>query len=468
MIDFLDLFSLPFMQRALIAALLHRPGRPRRRHLPRAAPTGADGRRHRPRRRDRCRARPADRRLPHLDGRGRRRSRRGADRGDPRAWSHQRRRRARPAVLRRPRRRRAASPASPGRAPPASRSTSSARSRASPRATCGSPIGARCRASWSSRVGLLPQLFAVARTRSSPAWPGCDVRAYNLLIAVLAAVTVTVAMRTVGLLLVSALMVVPVATSQQLARSFRTTLVGAMLVGAVAAVGGLLLARGAVLPGHRGTRPDDRAARAGEVRVHVADRRVAAAPAPAARALPGRRGRGARDHRRAPARARRGLRPPRPCRTVTTSTTCTTATGTPRTESTMTSTDRPAGSRPTRQRRAVADALATFDDFRSAQEIHDLLGAAGRLGRTGHGLPDPAAARRGRRGRHAAHRGRRGDLPPLLRHPPPPPGVPHAAARPSRSRVRRSSAGRARSPREHGFADVSHTLEIFGTCPTCR
>jgi Fur family ferric uptake transcriptional regulator len=21
---------------------------------------------------------------------------------------------------------------------------------------------------------------------------------------------------------------------------------------------------------------------------------------------------------------------------------------------------------------------------------------------------------------------------------------------------------------EHGFADVSHTLEIFGTCPTCR
>ena len=40
----------------------------------------------------------------------------------------------------------------------------------------------------------------------------------------LAAVTVTVAMRTVGLLLVRALMVVPVATAQQLTRSFRTTL----------------------------------------------------------------------------------------------------------------------------------------------------------------------------------------------------------------------------------------------------
>ena len=49
-------------------------------------------------------------------------------------------------------------------------------------------------------------------------------RAYNLLVSVLAAVTVTVAMRTVGLLLVSALMVVPVATAQQLTRTFRATL----------------------------------------------------------------------------------------------------------------------------------------------------------------------------------------------------------------------------------------------------
>ncbi len=49
-------------------------------------------------------------------------------------------------------------------------------------------------------------------------------------------------MRTVGLLLVSALMVVPVATAQQLARSFRATLVAAMLLGIGASVGGLLVA----------------------------------------------------------------------------------------------------------------------------------------------------------------------------------------------------------------------------------
>nr|WP_244963215.1 metal ABC transporter permease [Nocardioides dongkuii] len=90
-------------------------------------------------------------------------------------------------------------------------------------------------------LGLLPQLFAVAQDQEFAQVAGVNVRAYNLLVAVLAAVTVTIAMRTVGLLLVSALMIVPVATSQQLARSFRVTVAGAVVVGAGAAVGGLLV-----------------------------------------------------------------------------------------------------------------------------------------------------------------------------------------------------------------------------------
>ena len=47
----------------------------------------------------------------------------------------------------------------------------------------------------------------------------------NLLLAVMTAVTVVVSMRVVGLLLISALMIVPVATAQLLTRSFRGTLV---------------------------------------------------------------------------------------------------------------------------------------------------------------------------------------------------------------------------------------------------
>jgi zinc transport system permease protein len=90
-------------------------------------------------------------------------------------------------------------------------------------------------------IGLAPQLFAVAQDQEFARVAGLKVRAYNLLVAVLAAVSVTVAMRTVGLLLVSALMVVPVATAQQVSRSFRTTLGAAMLLGTLASVGGLLL-----------------------------------------------------------------------------------------------------------------------------------------------------------------------------------------------------------------------------------
>ncbi|MEO5662681.1 MAG: metal ABC transporter permease [Nocardioides sp.] len=90
-------------------------------------------------------------------------------------------------------------------------------------------------------VGLAPQLFAVAQDQEFARVAGLNVRAYNVLVAVLAAVSVTVAMRTVGLLLVSALMVVPVATSQQVTRSFRTTLGAAMVLGTVASVGGLVI-----------------------------------------------------------------------------------------------------------------------------------------------------------------------------------------------------------------------------------
>ena len=89
-------------------------------------------------------------------------------------------------------------------------------------------------------IGLSPQLFAVCQDEEHARVSGVPVRAYSILIAILAAVTITVAMRTVGLLLVSALMVVPVAASQQLTKSFRTTHLAAMAIGLIAALGGLV------------------------------------------------------------------------------------------------------------------------------------------------------------------------------------------------------------------------------------
>lgn len=83
------------------------------------------------------------------------------------------------------------------------------------------------------------ELFAVSYDEEHARVAGLPVVALNLCLAVLAAVTVTVAMRVVGLLLVSALMVVPVATAQQLVRGFRATVVVALAVGVVASVSGV-------------------------------------------------------------------------------------------------------------------------------------------------------------------------------------------------------------------------------------
>jgi len=89
-------------------------------------------------------------------------------------------------------------------------------------------------------LGLARQLFAVCQDEEFARVAGLPVRWLNILLAVTAAVTVTVAMRVVGVLLVSALMVVPVATAQQLTRGFRTTVAAALLLGVCYAIAGVV------------------------------------------------------------------------------------------------------------------------------------------------------------------------------------------------------------------------------------
>lgn len=90
-------------------------------------------------------------------------------------------------------------------------------------------------------VGLAPRLFAVCHDEEFARVSGLPVAALNIGIAVLAALTVTIAMRVVGVLMVSALMVVPVATAQLLTRSFRATFTLALGLGAVSAVSGVVV-----------------------------------------------------------------------------------------------------------------------------------------------------------------------------------------------------------------------------------
>jgi len=97
-------------------------------------------------------------------------------------------------------------------------------------------------------LGLSPQLFSVCVDEDYARTQGLPVRALNMLIVAMAAITVTLSMRTVGLLLVSALMVVPVAAAQVLAGSFKSTLAIAMCVGVLAGGGGTLISAGANTP----------------------------------------------------------------------------------------------------------------------------------------------------------------------------------------------------------------------------
>ena len=132
----------------------------------------------------------------------------------------------------------------------------------------------------------------------------------------------------------------------------------------------------------------------------------------------------------------------------------------------MTSTEGGVAPRPTPQRQAVLDALAGVGDFRSAQEVHELLAEGGSgvglatVYRTlalyaEHGLVDVLRREDGeaiyRRCSDTHHH--------------------HLVCRSCGATVevegpaveRRTSAIAS----EHGFSDLSHTLEIVGTCAAC-
>jgi zinc transport system permease protein len=86
---------------------------------------------------------------------------------------------------------------------------------------------------------LRRSMFAVVTDEDWSRAAGLPVEGLNSLLAVMTAVAVVAAMRIVGILLVAAMMVLPVASAQLLARSFRGTLTVAACVGAGSVIAGL-------------------------------------------------------------------------------------------------------------------------------------------------------------------------------------------------------------------------------------
>lgn len=86
-------------------------------------------------------------------------------------------------------------------------------------------------------------LFASLLDEESARVAGLPVVLANTMLSVLAAITVVAAMRIVGILLIAALMVLPVATGRLVARSFRGTIIISVIVGVVSVIVGLAAAR---------------------------------------------------------------------------------------------------------------------------------------------------------------------------------------------------------------------------------
>jgi zinc transport system permease protein len=88
-------------------------------------------------------------------------------------------------------------------------------------------------------VGLLGQrLYAVSDDEEYARAVGLPVLGLNIVLAALVAATVVLSMRVVGLLLISALMIVPSAVAQLLARSFRQALYLACAIGLMVSLSG--------------------------------------------------------------------------------------------------------------------------------------------------------------------------------------------------------------------------------------
>lgn len=86
-------------------------------------------------------------------------------------------------------------------------------------------------------------LFAVVTDEDWSRVAGLPVGALNTVLAISIAVSVVAAMRIVGVLLIAAMMVLPVASGQALARSFRGTMWWSVGVGVASVVAGLAVSR---------------------------------------------------------------------------------------------------------------------------------------------------------------------------------------------------------------------------------
>ncbi|MCU6710166.1 metal ABC transporter permease [Paenibacillus sp. J5C_2022] len=88
----------------------------------------------------------------------------------------------------------------------------------------------------------MKEMFLMAFDEDAAAVSGLPTRIYNVMLSVLTALVITIAIKIVGGLLVSALLTIPAACSLAVARSFRSSVVIVVVIGELAVAMGLMIA----------------------------------------------------------------------------------------------------------------------------------------------------------------------------------------------------------------------------------
>ena len=83
------------------------------------------------------------------------------------------------------------------------------------------------------------ELFSVSFDEEFAATTGIDTEKINVMLVLLTAVTVVLAMKVVGIMLTSALLIIPAITAFQIARGFRNSMIEASIMAMLSVVGGI-------------------------------------------------------------------------------------------------------------------------------------------------------------------------------------------------------------------------------------
>jgi zinc transport system permease protein len=90
-------------------------------------------------------------------------------------------------------------------------------------------------------IFLYKELFYITFDEESARLAGIPVRIINFIFTVLTAVTISISARTVGTLVISSLMVLPVASAMQIAKSYKQTVVFAIIFALIFTISGLYI-----------------------------------------------------------------------------------------------------------------------------------------------------------------------------------------------------------------------------------